>query len=341
MKRIVIVRQRPAIGDALLLGPLIREVKAKFPKATLTVVTDPLYMAGALPTIFSGIPGVDRVEHIPMQEWTDMGNKRIDSGLLSASDEVPETIKRADLVLYCNSGFISFEREHSGHPPYGIAEFWCKEHGFFHENMDLLPKFEATSEMIDQAHDWLVDRAPGKEAVGVVLAAGDPVRDWNYENIATRVVDWLHTSGYAVVTIDPYRTMQSNYVIPCVGQRLDFVAGVIANLELVLTPDTGLLHLSQALGTKTVSMWGIMEPELRMQGYDTVVVPKQCQGFCQSEADLRHCQCRWKFQQWSCLRRLTLNQIIAGLEEALHARKVERDTNRRGRMDDPHAASSN
>lgn len=328
MKRIVIVRQRPAIGDALLLGPLIREVKAKFPKSTLTVITDPLYMAGALPTTFEGIPGVDRVEHIPMTEWTDQANKNVDNGVRMASDELPETIKRADLVLYCNAGYIELERHHKGNPPYGIAEFWCREHGFFQEGMTLLPTFEPKSELVDLAHDWLVEKAGGKTAVGVVLAAGDPVRDWNYENMANRVVDWLYTRGCAVITIDPYRSMQSNYATPCVGQRLDYVAALLYNLDLVLTPDTGLLHLSQAVGTKTVSMWGIMEPELRTQGYDTIIVPKQCLGFCQGAEQLRHCQCGWKFQQWSCLRRLTLNQIIAGLEEGLHAREVERNTNR-------------
>jgi len=317
--RVCIIRQRPAIGDCLLLAPLISQVRRKHPKPTITVITDPAYMCGALPTVFGGIPGVDRIECIDSQEWTTEDNRRIDARLQGASTtETPYSVKNADLVLNCNSAFMEFEREHNGRPPYGIAEFWLKHHGYYEEGVSLLPQYEVSKERAIEVEHWLELNNPNdKPMVGIVARAGDSARDWDYDGKSSRVADWLHTSGYLPIGIDPYKKIASPYAINCIGHKIDFVAALLARMRLVLTPDTGILHLAQAVGTPTVALWGIMPPELRVKGYDCIVVPKRSLGFCQSQDELRHCQCRWKFQRWSCLHRLTLNMIIAGLEEAL------------------------
>lgn len=305
--RLALVRQRPSIGDCLLLSPLIRELKAAHPKAHLTVITDPAYFGGALPKIFEHIPGVDRVDQVTGHEWRP--------GL---PQEAPWSVRTADLVLDCNTAFLDHEREHNGAPPYGIAEFWLRHFGKWYEGVDMRPAYVVDSASRLAVAAWLDAKGlTGKKLVGVVMKAGAPARDWDF-GISGQVCDWLHCRGYAPVSIDISKSAPSMYCIPCVGKQIDFVAALLEQCRAVITPDTGLLHLAEAVGTKTVAIWGIMDPRLRIQGYNTVLVPERSLGFCQG-AEERQCQC-WKLQRWSCLRRVLLSHIVNGMGEALRDR---------------------
>lgn len=313
--KVVLIRQRPAIGDALLLYPLIKAIKTKFLNSYLTVITDSCYCGGALPLIFSQMPEVDQVECIEPMEWTTDSNKRVDPILYAAGKDIPYTIAHADLIFDCNGAFIEFERAYGDEVPYGIAEFWLRHFDIYSPEINLLPYFEVTSDRQADVATWQKEQNIVKPMVGIVLRAGDPVRDWDFNNLSNDISDWLHTSGYTPVGIDPIKSLTSIYGRSCVGKKLDFVAALLQACTLVLTPDTGLLHLAQAVGTPTVALWGIMRPELRVKGYNTVVVPKNSLGYCPLEE--LACKRCWLFQRWSCMKRITLPMIIDGLQEAL------------------------
>lgn len=314
--RIAVIRQRPSLGDCLLLSPLLREIKATHKDAKITVITDPSYAAGALCRIFEGIPYVDRVESVPATEWTTERNKQIEPALGVAHAEVPMSIRKADKVYDCNADFMMYEGRHGNNVTQGIAEFWLRHWKLWREGVDMRPEYSVDLPQQLLARDWeRENNQDSRPMVGIVLRSGAPARDWNFDNKAGSLVDWLHTSGYTPVTFDPYQKAASIYAKACVGKPIDFVAALIQRCALVVTPDTGLLHLAEAVGTKTVALWGIIDPMLRVKDYDTIVVPRQSHGFCGAETG--HCQCAWKFQRWSCLRRLTLQEIIRGVEEGL------------------------
>jgi len=323
-KRIVIIRQRPSIGDCLLLGPMIQEVKKRNPDCHLTVVTDETYMGGGLVRIFKGIPGVDRVECIDSKEWTTPLNTLIDPSLRGARlDPKPYTVAKADKVYDCNADFMNYEREYRGDPPTGIAEFWLRHHQLYREGVNLLPTFQIDPEVQAEADAWLAEKNPtNKPIIGIVLRAGESPRDWNFNNKASDVMMSVHTKGFLPLTIDSVSYVYSPFAVNLVGKPIDFVAAVVARCKLVLTPDTGLLHLAQAVLTPQVALWGIMRPELRVAGYDCQVVPEHSLGYCQTHNELKYCQCSWKFQQWSCMRKITLRMIIDGIEKALKKQVV-------------------
>jgi ADP-heptose:LPS heptosyltransferase len=317
--QIAIIRQRPSIGDCLLLAPLVGQLKWKFPNSHVTVITDDSYLGGALPLIFQGIPGVDRVECINSFEWTTPPNQQIDPTLRGvATTPLPHTAKTANLVLDCNADFLYFEREHKKVPPYGIAEFWLRHHNLFNPAVKLLPHYTISGQSKTDVNLWLQEKNPSKTPmVGIVMRAGMSPRDWDYNGMSGKVADWLHTKGYLPVGIDSTKPLESPYAFSCVGKRIDFVAALLAQCKMILTPDTGLLHLAQAVNTPQVALWGIMPPRLRVKGYNCTVVPNESLGYCQTPEELKSCQCRWKFQQWSCLRRITLSMITNGLREVL------------------------
>jgi ADP-heptose:LPS heptosyltransferase len=317
--KLVVIRQRPSIGDCLLLAPLIQQLKKVYEGSHLSVVTDSQYLSGALPKVFEGIPGVDHIECIDSREWTTEPNRRIDPALLGAATEpLPYTVSHANKVLDCNAAFMEFERTYGGKPPHGIAEFWLRHHCLYHDGVNLLPVYEVPEQAQQAADEWIERNNPtGRPMVGVVMRAGNPVRDWDFDGRSSMIAAYLHTSGYLPVGIDPTKTLNSIYAVSCIGKQIDFVAGIIKRMRLILTPDTGLLHLAQAVGTPQVALWGIMPPELRMKGYDCIVVPKKSLGFCKDSDELRSCKCHWKFQQWSCIHRITPTMIFNALGEAL------------------------
>ena len=317
MKSVVLIRQRPSIGDALLLAPLIDQLKQKFPDHTLTVITDAQYMGAALPIIFHGIPGVDRVECIDSHEWTTIDNARIDRTLRGTTTyPPPQTIKTASKVLDCNTAFMDLERAYNGKPPFGIAEHWLRYHNQYDPSVSLMPRYTVSEDARKAVDPWLSEYNPSnKPMVGIVLRAGDPVRDWDFDNKSGTVAAWLYTSGYLPVGIDSARPLNSLYGASYVGRPIDRVAALIERCTAILTPDTGLLHLAQAVGTPQVALWGIMDPKLRVAGYNCVVVPKESLGHCITAG--YHCKNCWTFQRWSCLHRITPTMIIDGLQEVL------------------------
>lgn len=307
--RIALIRQQPSIGDALLLSPLIREIKAAHPRSHLTVITDPMYLGGALPKIFAGLPGVNRVDQVSGFEWRP-----------DLPQEVPYSVRSADLVLNCNTAFLDFEGAHGGAPPCGIAEFWLRHFDRWREGVDMRPAFNVSEAQKRLVEAWLGERGifeTGK-LVGVVMQSGAPARDWDFHGMSARVCDWLHCAGYKPITIDLTKQSESIYAIPCVGQQIDFIAALLSYCTAVVTPDTGLLHLAEAVGTKTVAIWGIMDPRLRLLNYNTTLVPDRSLGYCTGSEE-RSCQC-WKLQRWSCLRRVLLSHIVNGMEAALNDR---------------------
>lgn len=315
--KIVVIRQRPAFGDALLLQPLLKAIREKYANGHITVVTDPDYMGGALSIMFEAMDEVDRVEYVPSLEWTTEENKVVDPVLYAAGKDIPYTVTKADILFDCNAAFIQFERQYNNRnpPPYGIAEFWLRHFDLYTPETDILPHYTPNKSCIEVVNQWKVDNNISKPMIGIVLRAGDAIRDWDFNGLSTQVADWLHTSGYVPVGIDPIKTLPSMYGYSCVGKKLDYVAALLQQCKVVLTPDTGLLHLTQAVGTPTVALWGIMEPKLRVQGYNCKVVPEQSLGYCD---DKRECiTCRRSSQQWSCLKRIRLPMIINALQEKL------------------------
>lgn len=314
-ERIVLLRQRPSMGDALLLSPLVRCLKVRHPNSILTVITDGLWSSGALTDVFSHMPGVDRVESIPAVEWTTDTHKALEPFLKNVHGDLPVSVRKADRVYDCNSAFIEFERQSAGKPAYGIAEFWVRHFGFDPIDVDLRPQYQVTEEEHALIDNWFLDHSVCRPLVGVVLRAGHEARNWDFNGLSTTLIHWLHSRGLKPITIDPTKSLNGFYELSFVGKRVSEVAALLTRCKFVITPDTGILHLAEAVKTPTVALWGIMDPDLRVKGYNTTVIPQQSLGVCREN---EQCQCTWKFQQWSCLRRLRPHLITTTLEGILN-----------------------
>lgn len=304
--KIVIVRQRPSIGDAILLQPLVREIRVAYPGAEIQAVTDTAYASGALKDAL-WMAGIDKIWNISQFEWTTPGNKRISPQLRAVEEQPPQIIRQADKVYDCNSAFMEYERSCGGKCTLGISDFWLQHFGFSTENS--APVLRTDPAVYDEVTEKLAGKT--KPLVGIVLRSGDKARDYDRE-IIPALGTFLHTSGFIPVGLDPIMEMNSTYGFSIIGKPISFIAEAISRMKLVITPDTGLLHIAQGLGIPTVSLWGILDPALRTKGYDTL--PVYTGGLCKKHG----CPCcTWTFQQFSCTYSIRENHVISALRQLL------------------------
>lgn len=291
MEKVTLIRQRPGVGDCLLLSPLIREIKKRHPLSKLTVLTDASYMDAALVDVFLGIEGVDRIECEPLKLTQTPGYA------------LPFTARNADHVFNCNNAFLSYEHQTEWHPKLSIAEFWLKHFGF--ETEHALPKFKVSAEHL------ATTKKHGKydNTVGIVLKAGHRKRDWPWQRHIYQLAAGIRKMGYHPLTISLDKSVPS--IEASVNERIPTLAAMLAMMPLLITPDTGLLHLAQAVGTKTIGIWGIMPPELRTKNYACTIVPPE------PLPRFGDCICCLPPQRWSCLQRITADLILEAAKQVL------------------------
>ncbi|HSH76224.1 MAG TPA: glycosyltransferase family 9 protein [Longimicrobiales bacterium] len=136
------------------------------------------------------------------------------------------------------------------------------------------------------------DRMPGGEGplLGIFPGAHAPARRWPVDRFA-RLVSRLAAAGARLVVMGgPGETALTARVAAAargaldVGGRTDLfdLAALLSLCDLVVTNDTGPMHLAGAVGTRTVSLWGPSDPEevrqvgapdLRVTGPDLACKP--------------------------------------------------------------------
>jgi heptosyltransferase-2 len=123
---------------------------------------------------------------------------------------------------------------------------------------------------------WRARLPPGTgPVVGLVPGSNAPARRWPAERFG-EVAAWLETRGARVVAMGSEReadltarvTSRAAAVLDA-GGRTDVadLAALLSLCDLVVTNDTGAMHLAGAVGTPTVSLWGSSDPmEVRQVG---------------------------------------------------------------------------
>jgi len=90
-------------------------------------------------------------------------------------------------------------------------------------------------------------------------------------------------------------------------------ASLIKNARLIITPDTGMMHIASAFNKNIVSIWGNTVPELGMYPY----MPKNNNGYSIHEVANLKCRPCSKIgfkecpkQHFNCMNQQNVNQIL-------------------------------
>jgi len=259
------------------------------------------------------IPYVREVSVMPMSIRTTTSNQEVDDQLRGKDDLA--TLYPNDTVYDANGAFIAHERawlKKERPDLFGIRDFWLQHFGFKGYDCHIdKPAFGLEIEALDAVKKTLA-LTPGKQVLGIVLRAGDSRRDCLPPARVEVIADWAKSCGYEVVLLGTEDASYFSGAKHLKTTDLQTMAAGIYLCDVVLTPDTGLLHLAEALGVLTVSLWGVVDPKYRVLGYDTIVVPKQPVA-CSRLGQFCNC-CSVGPRPYSCTKSVPLHETLEAIQ---------------------------
>lgn len=274
----ILMRGPNWVGDAVLAIPAMKAVREKYPEAEITLLVRP-WVAG----VFTAAPFIDKVWSEPrpagIGDWLRISRsireKRFDLALLFPNSfesaammflgRVPQRVGYATdgrSMLLTKSVRPSTEKRHQVHYYLDLA-------GLVSATTRPSIEIEATPEEKSNARRLLASSGIAADRRFLVLnpgAAYGSAKRWGEDRFAeagdTLAAEW--GTDVAIIGSETERSiaerirdlMRSRVVVLNGKTSLETLIGVIAESSLVLTNDSGPMHIAAALGVPTVAVFG-------------------------------------------------------------------------------------
>jgi len=255
------------IGDAVLLAPAIAALKKKFSGATITVLAE-RRNAG----VFSLVPDIDQVlRYDVLAEFLSAFRLKPDLVIDTEQYHRLSALVARLTGAATRIGFATNERARQFHHPISYSHDDYEADSFFHLLAPLgisqpvssaVPFLSVPAPAQDRARQLLAPLA-GKPRVFLFPGASIPERRWGAERFSQVAVE-LGQQGYGVVVVGGLEDVAVGATIIQVAGGLNLAgcttlaetAAVIEGAALLISGDSGVLHLGVGLGTPTVSLFG-------------------------------------------------------------------------------------
>ncbi len=238
------------LGDVLMTTPVIRALKETFGKAQISYATNTRYLEGALVKVLRHNPDIKEI---------------LERDLLDDS--------QYDLVISLHCPAIFYEKP--GNPPISRLDLFANHAGVKLKNHDL--HYYIQKEEIE-AGEKLVSHLQGKKIVLVQPSASSERRSLDHRKLKTALTELNTAHGVATIVLTHSSDFGTDVLwdnIPgCMPIRnLDVrqIAGLMVHCDLVLCPDSSVLHLAGALKVPTVAFFGPTHPAARINYYPNAV----------------------------------------------------------------------
>lgn len=269
-----------AIGDVTHVVPLLRTLQAAWPRTRLT------WIVGKLERRLVGdLAGVDFVTFdktagwAGMREvWTTLGGRRFDallqmqvalrSNLLSLGIKADRRVGYDAVRAKDLHGLVINERI-----PARSGEHVLDAIGSFAEPLGLKQTTVRWDIPIpDEAHAWAAEQLPGDTPTLLVSpSSSHALRNWRPERYAA-VMEHAAARGWRVALVGgpsaSERAMADAVLAACRHAPLDLTGkdtlkkllALLSRAQLLLTPDSGPMHMANAVGTKVLGLHAASNP---------------------------------------------------------------------------------
>lgn len=334
-KNILFIRPG-GIGDAVLLLPAVKELRATFPETVIGVLCEKRNAE-----IFTL---TDTIQHIYLYDR----NLDLLRCIRQPYDVVIDTEQwhRLSAVV----GFftkapirIGFNTNERGRLfthtiPYSHDDY--EVYSFFHLIEPLLqekPSFDQNLPFIqppllpERLSLLLQKNGDNKQFIAIFPGASVEERRWGGENFG-RTAEILRQKGYHIVILGSFCDSQDaetmkKYVhdsIDLTGKTsLREVVGILKQCRLLITADSGLMHLAYAIGTPTVSLFGSgIEKKWAPPGAQHIVLNNHLScSPCTKFGYTPKCE-----QNIRCLSSISSNSVIESAERILSKKIISEKT---------------
>lgn len=270
-----------AIGDVTHVVPLVRTLQQAWPDTSLT------WIVGKLERKLVGdLPGVEFVTFDKAAGWTGMRavhaalrGQRFDvllqmqvalrSNLLSLGIKANQRIGYDHARAKDLHGLVINERI-----PARSGEHVLDAIGSFCEPLGLKQtQVRWDIPIPDEAHAWAAEQLPGDTPTLLVSpTSSHALRNWRPERYAA-VMDHVAARGWRVVLVGgpspDERAMADAVLAQCRRAPLDLTGkdtlkklmALLSRAQLLLTPDSGPMHVANAVGTKVLGLHAASNPD--------------------------------------------------------------------------------
>lgn len=293
--RICIVRGE-GIGDVITTTPTIAAIKTMFERAEITYATNTRYLGGALVKTLKYNPNIDHIiERDLMDDLT------------------------FDLTINLHCPAQRFEKPRA-RPPSRI-DIFANHAGV--QLIDPVPKFYIQKEEIEVGELLIRSVTSREKLIMVQPFSSSPARTAVHSRVKQAIIELYQKHGVRSVIITHSSDANSDVLWDNVPGSIFLrdvdirgIAGVMVHCDLVLCPDSSILHLAGALGVPTVALFGPSPPDSRINHYKNAV------GIWEGE-DIPACPCFYEMcpTGYSCWDRITTSSIVEKCIEHLNNTK--------------------
>lgn len=268
-----------ALGDLMFNTPAIRAIRQRYPDAFITLVSSEKNK-----TLVEGSLFFDRIVY-----W-DEKVKHVKKLVKQLKEQPPQLTvvlhSKApyDILSAVMSGSQYIVKDIYGGKNIGMEKWLVNEGSFLSCHLiqrklnmcSLLGCDVSNNEMVIPVDFPHLNKEAGKKIIGFQMGASEPIRCWPISKFS-ELAKLLFQLGpeYEVVLIGTKKELayekfflnslsedEAKRVTSSIGKTdLKQLMGIIENMDLLVTGDTGPLHLAVALKTKTVSLFVTANPD--------------------------------------------------------------------------------
>ena len=291
-KRILIVRQHNQLGDLLACVSIFRALKEKYPAAQLSVIVSPanknalhknkfidelfvfdknkILSFGYLKQLFRFLRKNYDVAIVPVTVSISFT-----SNLLCRIANAAIRIGPNSLNGKTNSSAFLFDRrinlDWKKYPDANVSDFSLdilRPFGISTDNFGSEISYDEKDEVEAKAFIQSFNRKTGK-IIGLHVGAGKPPNRWSYENFISLInlmeaeyqpVVYLTGSSEDVELIDAILRAIIPETKLFLNKEIPEVAALIAQSDLFITNDTGIMHVAGTTPTPQISIFGPTNP---------------------------------------------------------------------------------
>lgn len=278
IKRVLISRPNGRLGNLLLITPLLQEVTATFPDCKI----DLLVKGGLAPILFKNYENVDKIIQLPkkpfkslpayINSWISIRKKKYDIVINvsknSSSGRLSTQFSNSKFKFFGNDDTEIKHKDQTHiakYPVYNFRNFLIKLG--FPENDKPIPTLDlrlSDSEIASGKEALREITKNSKKTICIfTYATGEKCysEDWweqFYENLKNKY------SEYNIIEVLPIENISRiNFKAPTFySDNVREIGSLIANTDLFIGADSGIMHLASAVKTPTVGLFSITCAEI-------------------------------------------------------------------------------
>ncbi len=277
ISRILIIRPNHRLGNLLMITPLIQEVNALFPNCQID-----LFVKGNLaPILFENYENIDRVVRLPRKPFEDLmayckvwlSLRRTNYDLVinveknSSSGRLSTKFARSKYKLFGDPVNIiqGTELQHMAKFPVYDLRSRITQHISSAAKSDI-PSLDLklTAAELDQGLKTLNDLVKNRKRTICLFTYATGAKCYSenwWEKFYAELKD--RYPEYNIIEVLPIENISKlSFKIPSFYSKdVREIASLIANTQLFIGADSGIMHLASSSGTPTVGLFCITNPE--------------------------------------------------------------------------------